>query len=296
MNFNHLEYAVAISKYGSISKASQKLFMSQPYLSGMIKGLEEELGYKIFDRNTNGITLTREGGEFIKSAQLILLELKKIKELNMENEEKQLNISCYYATIIMDKFLKFRNSSPLKLSDKIREMGNREAMESVLSGESTMGIIFYAYDKRDKYQKMAEELGLQISELFEPMTVYAVMSENHPLANLPGLNIDMLGQYPYVSFDDASSKKYLTLLGIENHPQLLEVSDRGSFYDALMSGEYLSIMAYRHKRQRSGLVILPFLDKKLLMYSSYVTAKNYKLTHREREFLMFLQNDSENQS
>lgn len=41
MNFNHIEYAVEVARAGSIRKASQNLYVSQPYLSGMIKGLEE---------------------------------------------------------------------------------------------------------------------------------------------------------------------------------------------------------------------------------------------------------------
>ena len=80
MNFNHLEYAAAAAKYGSISRAAQQLFLSQPYLSSMINGLERELGYKIFNRTPAGLTLTPEGERFLASAQLILLELKKIRE------------------------------------------------------------------------------------------------------------------------------------------------------------------------------------------------------------------------
>lgn len=291
MNFNHLEYAVAVAKSGSISKASQKLFMSQPYLSSMIKGLEEELGYKIFDRTKSGIQLTSQGIEFIKSAKLILLELKKIKELDADDSMKQLSISCYYATYIMEMFLKFRNASPLKLSDRIKEMGNREVMESVLSGESSMGIVFYAHEKQEKYEKMADEMGLYMQELFRPMRMYTIMSKYHPLSEASGVNVADLREYPYVSYDDNSSRMYLKMLGIEKNPQLLEVSDRGSFYDALMSGEYLSAMAFRKTPKREELVLVPFQDKTLLMNSGYVTARNYKLTKREREFLSFIKQE-----
>ena len=134
MNFNHLEYAVAVAKSGSISKAAQRLFLSQPYLSGMIKGLEEELGYRIFERNKAGVELTELGEEFIKSAKLILLELQKIREL------------------------------------------------------------------------------------FRPMTIYAIMSRSHPLAEGRQLSIQDLFQYPYVSYEDESSRQYLKLLGLEAHP------------------------------------------------------------------------------
>lgn len=204
MNFNHLEYAVAVAKSGSISKAAQRLFLSQPYLSGMIKGLEEELGYRIFERNKAGVELTELGEEFIKSAKLILLELQKIREL------------------------------------------------------------------------------------FRPMTIYAIMSRSHPLAEGRQLSIQDLFQYPYVSYEDESSRQYLKLLGLEAHPQLLEVSDRGSFYDALTSGEYLSVMAFLNLPKIENMALIPFQDKRLFMNSSYVTAKNHRLTKREREFLGFI--------
>ena len=288
MNFNHLEYAVAVAKSGSISKAAQRLFLSQPYLSGMIKGLEEELGYRIFERNKAGVELTELGEEFIKSAKLILLELQKIRELDTDDAARQLNLSCYYASYIMEMFLKFKKASPLKLSDKIKEMGNLEVLESVLTGESMMGFIFYAQEKRQTYYKLAEEMGLEIRELFRPMTIYAIMSRSHPLAEGRQLSIQDLFQYPYVSYEDESSRQYLKLLGLEAHPQLLEVSDRGSFYDALTSGEYLSVMAFLNLPKIENMALIPFQDKRLFMNSSYVTAKNHRLTKREREFLGFI--------
>lgn len=57
MNLKHLEYAVAVTQYGSIRKAAQVLLVSQPYLSGIIRSLEQELGYDIFIRSGSGISL-----------------------------------------------------------------------------------------------------------------------------------------------------------------------------------------------------------------------------------------------
>ncbi len=288
MNFHHLEYAVSVAKAGSIRKASQNLYMSQPYLSGMIKGLEEEIGYRIFSRTAAGITLTREGEEFIKSAKIILLELKKIREMNMDEEERPLNISCYYAALVMDKFLKFHNASAYKFSDKIKEMGSKDVLESVSSGDSTVGIVFFAKEKRRSYMKMISEFGLFASEFIKPMQVYAFMSKRHPLAGISEMKVENLNDYPYVTYSDECSKNYLNILGIEGHPQLLEVSDRGSFYDVLRSGEYLTSMAYTNPVESGEFVIIPFADKDMVICSAYVTAKNYHLNKREKEFIEFV--------
>lgn len=288
MNFNHLEYAAAVAKYRSISKASQNLLLSQPYLSSMIRSLEEELGYKIFDRTPTGVTLTPEGEQFLVSSKHILLELRKIRDIKAPDNDQNLNISCYYATYVMEMFLKFRNLSPVRFPDKLKEMGTREVMDSVVSGDSRIGIIFYADECQELYTQQAKDLGLHIHQLFPPMKVYAICSQNHALSALGHLSTADLIRYPYVCYDDSSSQSYLQVLGLKEHPQLLEVSDRGSFYDALRSGEYLSVMAFQNPPKEEGLMILPFDDKEHLLLSCYLTSKNYKPNKREKEFLMFL--------
>ena len=42
MNFSHLEYAMTVAECRSINKAAQRLLVSQPYLSGVLKNLEED--------------------------------------------------------------------------------------------------------------------------------------------------------------------------------------------------------------------------------------------------------------
>lgn len=288
MNFNHLEYAVEVSKAGSIRKASQNLYMSQPYLSGMIKALEEELGYRIFNRTAAGVTLTKEGEEFIRSAQVILLELKKIREIDVDKEERELNVSSVYSSLVMSRFLKFHNASNYKFSDKIKEMGSMEVLESVASGNSTIGLLFVASEKQRKYEKLIKKYELHAKELREPFEMYVMFHKSHPLAGIESMNLENLSDYPYVTYNDSGSRSYLEVLGIQDHPELLEVSDRGSFYDSLRSGEYLTTMAFSKRPADGEFLTVPFQDRHMTLLLWYVIAKNYKLSEREKAFLAFL--------
>ena len=49
---NEMKYVYAVYREKSFSKAAQKLFVSQPALSNMIKKAEAEIGMPIFDRST----------------------------------------------------------------------------------------------------------------------------------------------------------------------------------------------------------------------------------------------------
>ncbi len=288
MNFNHLEYAAAVAKAGSIRKASQNLFVSQPYLSGMVKGLEDELGYRIFSRTATGVILTKERERFLDCARVILMELKKLREINAATDERELNIASYYATYVMEQFLKFHNASTYKFSDKIREMGNEEVMESVASGESTIGIIFFAPEKKQKYKKLIEKNHFHEELFLPPLQMYVFLHRTHPLAKMPKIKAENLNDYPFVIYNDKSSRNYLHILGIADHPQLLEVSDRGGFYDTLRSGEYLTTMAFWNPPSNGEYLAIPFHEKTYQLYSCCVTAQNYKLSKREKEFLEFL--------
>lgn len=59
------KYALTVYRQKSFSGAAKKLFISQPSLSAMIKKLEGELGFAIFDRKKSPIVLTPQGQIYI---------------------------------------------------------------------------------------------------------------------------------------------------------------------------------------------------------------------------------------
>ena len=58
---NHLEILVALAETGSISKAAEYLFTTQPNISRTLKNIEDELGKQLFERSNTSVTLTRDG-------------------------------------------------------------------------------------------------------------------------------------------------------------------------------------------------------------------------------------------
>ena len=65
-------YVYAVYQERSFSKAAQKLFISQPALSAMVKKAEQEIRTPIFDRSTNPISLTTAGRYYISQVEKIL--------------------------------------------------------------------------------------------------------------------------------------------------------------------------------------------------------------------------------
>ncbi len=63
-NLRHLVAFVSVVKNGSISKASENIFLSQPAITQALAKIEKQLKTALFERKTNGMNLTREGELF----------------------------------------------------------------------------------------------------------------------------------------------------------------------------------------------------------------------------------------
>ncbi len=65
--FSNKDYVYEIYKQGSISKAAEKLYISQPSLSASLRRVEEKIGYPIFDRGTRPFRPTEIGMKYIEA-------------------------------------------------------------------------------------------------------------------------------------------------------------------------------------------------------------------------------------
>ena len=72
MSYKNLHYIIEIAKTQNISRAAEKLFISQSALSIYLQKLEKEYGCSFFVRDKNSLTLTCEGKLFVETAQKIL--------------------------------------------------------------------------------------------------------------------------------------------------------------------------------------------------------------------------------
>ncbi|NMA93398.1 MAG: LysR family transcriptional regulator, partial [Clostridiales bacterium] len=65
MTLRDIAYIVVIQEEKSITKASNKLYVTQPALSQRVRKVESELGITLFNRTSRGVQLTSEGECFL---------------------------------------------------------------------------------------------------------------------------------------------------------------------------------------------------------------------------------------
>ena len=80
MTVQQLKYIVTVAETGSITEAAKQLFISQPSLSNAVKEIEKEIGIAIFLRGHAGITLTKEGMEFLGYARQVIQQMELLED------------------------------------------------------------------------------------------------------------------------------------------------------------------------------------------------------------------------
>ena len=96
MKLRNLIYFIEIEKCGNMSKASEKLYVSQPALSKGMSELEKELGCQLFIRKASNIVLTEEGKRCLEYSKKIISLCNEMPEYIKQKETKSLKVGYIF--------------------------------------------------------------------------------------------------------------------------------------------------------------------------------------------------------
>lgn len=118
MLLDHMDYVYAVYQERSFSKAAQKLYVSQPWLSATVKKVEREIQLPIFNRNTNPISLTEAGIYYIQSVEKIMAVQDEMRSrfsemASLSGTQFHIGSSMFFCTYVLPRILwPFRNAHP----------------------------------------------------------------------------------------------------------------------------------------------------------------------------------------
>lgn len=180
MTTKQIDYVLELTRTQNFSRAAENLFISQPSLTYQIQLLEEEVGFKIFERSGKGAVLTPAGEYFCSNLVNIKDEIKNLIEQSQNYGSKYvdtLNVclpmrSCiYFLPQIMRKFESDMHDIALNISF----IYDNSRVDSFLRQEHD---ILFARDS-----ELMRFSNIKISPLYKS-GFYIIANKNDPLAKL----------------------------------------------------------------------------------------------------------------
>lgn len=203
MTLQQLKYADRVAATGSISEAARQVFVTQPTLTEAIRALEEELRVAIFTRSSRGVSVTREGEEFLASARQILDDAARIQEkyTGKAVRRPQFAVSCQHYAFAVEAFMDVVRSCEADRYDfTLRETVTSEIIDDVARHRSEIGILYLSRRNERAITKILHREELSFEELFVAKP-HVFLGKRHPLAKKKILKPHELDDYPYLTYE-----------------------------------------------------------------------------------------------
>ena len=147
MTVKQLQAFLAVASCGNFADAAARMFLSQPALSLIIKGFEDELGGKLFLRSTRRVQLTAEGAAFLPKAKELITHWQNTTEdlrLRLALKKGKIAVAAmpYFAATALPALLKRFKCAYPELQVEIHDVVAENVVELVRSGAIELGVTF----------------------------------------------------------------------------------------------------------------------------------------------------------
>ena len=267
MTLKQILYVRAVSKAGSIGKAAEALFISQSSLSESIQNLEREYDMVLFERTSRGISLTRQGEEFLKDTQLLSNIYQDLddKYKNRKSEREHFCVSSLHHVSGIDAFEHIVSQPKNQKYHLGYFEGNMDqVLQDVETNRSDVGVLFFTSDSRSTIIKACNRRNIFFQHMkYDLLHIY--VHKTHPLAGRGSVTLAEIQQHPFISYEEChpSSARFTpTRRQWDPQQQIISVSDRAMAYSVLALGSaYVTGSGYLTQEDcRRSLVTPPITD------------------------------------
>jgi len=204
MELRHLRYFVAVGEEQHFGRAAQRLRVAQPALSRQIQDLEDEIGFKLFERLPRGVKISVAGKSFLEDARRILKEvndatMRASRVANGQSGTLRVGFaeSASWHGVVPESFRQFRQRQP-NAELQLTPLNSLDQVEAIRSGRLDAGFVFNMPKSNQEFNqvKVAEH------------NVVLAAPKGHPLFKIKKLRLRDIGDTPFVLFPRRESPVY----------------------------------------------------------------------------------------
>ena len=239
MTIQQLKYIITISEKGSLNKAAEVLFITQPSLTSAVRELEKELGITLFNRGGKGVTLTNDGTEFLQYARQVVAQYDRLLEKYGRGGtlRKKFGISTQHYSFAVKSFVEMvKQFDTDEYEFAIRETKTSEVIEDVTTGKSEVGILYLSDFNRKAIGKFLKTNQLEFHPLIQ-CEPYVYLWKGHPLAKQKSIRLAELRDYPCLSFEQGAGGSFYfaeEILSTYDYIRTIKATDRATMLNLMV--------------------------------------------------------------
>ena len=308
MRIEQIVQFISIAHYGNLSKAAEKLLVSEPYLSISLKRLEQEIKHQLFVRVPTGLYLTPFGKEYYVYAKSLCKEWKKM-EYFCNRAEEECESFCvtvlnqYWINVLFAQFVqkKIDSHQTFCLSEKNSLKG---ILRSLISGKSDIGFIHITSDETQSVKQLLLRKKVDVHIL--STSKLSVLIGKHNIyynSGLSSVSCEMMRSTPFIVVGEAGAATHTSLsvssglIGPET--QLIHVNSFTAMYEMLENSSAVAIsptaMHFSHLLpQNLGVKSFAVDECSKIFMTCLLKAKGRSVSPLAQEFLQSLGFDIDN--
>ena len=291
MTLMQLRYAIMVADTGTITEAASKLYISQPSLTNAIHELEKEMNIVIFNRTNKGITISREGEEFLGYARQVLEQASILEDKYKSGNggKKQYCISTQHYSFAVNAFVDLIKKYGQEEYDfSLRETQTYEIIDDVAKLRSEIGLLFINDFNEAVISKILRSQELEFHELYVAKP-HVFISSKHPLAGKQIITNDELQEYPYLSFEQGEHNSFYfseEIFSSSERKKNIRVRDRATLFNLLigLNGYTVCSGVIDKKLNGKDIIAVPLADESD-MRIGYITHKRVMLSRLGTTYL-----------
>lgn len=239
MTLQQLRYVTAVAEKGTITEAADGLYISQPSLTNAIYELEKEMNIRIFNRTNKGISLSKEGEDFLGYARQVLEQAAILEDRykGSDGGKKQFCVSTQHYSFAVNAFVDLiKEYGQDEYDFSLRETQTYEIIDDVARMRSEIGILFLNDFNEKVISKILKSHDLEFHPLFVARP-HVFISRTHPLADKSVITSEQLMPYPYLSFEQGEHNSFYfseEIFSVFERKKNIRVRDRATLFNLLI--------------------------------------------------------------
>ena len=291
MTLQQLRYVTMVAETGTITEAANRLYISQPSLTNAIHELEKEMNIVIFNRTNKGISLSKEGEDFLGYARQILEQAAILEDKYKGNGggKKQYCVSTQHYSFAVNAFVDLiKEYGQDEYDFSLRETQTYEIIEDVARLRSEIGILFLNDFNEAVINKILKSYDLEFHQLYVAKP-HVFISRKHPLAGKDRIINEELEEYPYLSFEQGEHNSFYfseEVFAAVERKKNIRVRDRATLFNLLigLNGYTVCSGVIDKKLNGKDIIAVPLADEND-MRIGYITHRKGMLSRLGNTYL-----------